>query len=112
MPIAGEDIAGRAGIGHLALAAALQRTGRDFAVLWHGDCDGERMWFTAGLWGWLAGGALLIGAALGWFFRLPLRLTAIIMAFGSGVLLSALSFDLLEEAHRHGGLPATAAGFL
>jgi len=55
---------------------------------------------------------LLIGAALGWFFRLPLRLTAIIMAFGSGVLLSALSFDLLEEAHRHGGLPATAAGFL
>jgi hypothetical protein len=56
-------------------------TGLDFAVLWRGDCDGERMWLTAGLWGWLAGGALLIGAALGWFFRLPLRLTAIIMAF-------------------------------
>lgn len=70
------------------------------------------MWLTAGLWGWLAGGALLIGAALGWFVRLPARLTAAIMAFGSGVLLSALSFDLLEEAHRHGGLTATAVGFL
>lgn len=70
------------------------------------------MWLTAGLWGWLAGGALLIGAALGWFVRLPMRLTAAIMAFGSGVLLSALSFDLLEEAHQHGGLAATAGGFL
>lgn len=70
------------------------------------------MWLTAGLWGWLAGGALLIGAALGWFVKLPLRLTAGIMAFGSGVLLSALSFDLLDDAQQHGGLAATGAGFL
>jgi ZIP family zinc transporter len=70
------------------------------------------MWFTAGLWGWLAGGALLIGAGLGWFVKLPLRLTAGIMAFGSGVLLSALSFDLLDGAQKHGGLAATGAGFL
>src|SRR4051812_6124896 len=70
------------------------------------------MWLTAGLWGWLAGGALLIGAALGWFMRLPLRLMAGIMAFGSGVLLSALSFDLLDEAQTRGGLAATGAGFL
>jgi ZIP family zinc transporter len=70
------------------------------------------MWLTAGLWGWLAGGALLIGAVLGWFVKLPLRLTAAIMAFGSGVLLSALSFDLLDDAQKHGGLPATGAGFL
>jgi ZIP family zinc transporter len=70
------------------------------------------MWLMAGVWGWLAGGALLIGAALGWFMRLPLRLMAGIMAFGSGVLLSALSFDLLEDAQHRGGLVATAAGFL
>jgi ZIP family zinc transporter len=67
---------------------------------------------VAGLWGWLAGAALLIGAALGWFVRLPLRLTASVMAFGAGVLLSALSFDLMDEAQRRGGLLATAAGFL
>jgi ZIP family zinc transporter len=70
------------------------------------------MWLTAGLWGWLAGGALLIGAALGWFVTLPVRLTASVMAFGSGVLLSALSFDLMDEAQRHGGLLATGCGFL
>ena len=69
-------------------------------------------WLAAGLWGWLAGAALLIGAAAGWFVRLPIRLIAGIMAFGSGVLLSALSFDLMDEANRRGGLLATGAGFL
>jgi len=35
-----------------------------------------------------------------------------VMAFGSGVLISALSFELMDEAFRSGGFPATAAGFL
>ena len=34
------------------------------------------------------------------------------MAFGSGVLISAVAFDLMEEAADTGGLPATALGFL
>ncbi len=34
------------------------------------------------------------------------------MAFGSGVLISALSFDLMAEAYKQGGFAATAAGFL
>src|SRR6478609_2914156 len=70
------------------------------------------MWLSAGLWGWLAGGALLIGAVVGWFVRLPARATASVMAFGSGVLLSALSFDLMDEAQRRGGLWATGTGFV
>jgi ZIP family zinc transporter len=69
-------------------------------------------WLDAGLWGWLAGGALVLGALAGWFVRLPLRLTAAVMAFGSGVLLSALSFDLMDEAQRRGGLVSTGGGFL
>src|SRR4051812_23437245 len=69
-------------------------------------------WIIPGLWGWLAGGALLVGAAAGWFLRLPIRASASVMAFGSGVLLSALSFDLLDVAQRRGGLLATAAGFV
>jgi ZIP family zinc transporter len=69
-------------------------------------------WLHAGLWGWLAGGALVLGALAGWFARLPLRLTAAVMAFGSGVLLSALSFNLMDEAERHGGLLSTGGGFL
>ena len=70
------------------------------------------MWWMAGVWGWLAGVALLLGAVVGWWVKLPVRLTASVMAFGSGVLLSALSFDLMDEARRHGGLVATGGGFL
>jgi ZIP family zinc transporter len=69
-------------------------------------------WLVAGAWGWLSGSALLIGAALGWFLRLPVRMTAAVMSFGSGVLISALSFDLMDEAQRNGGLLATAVGFV
>lgn len=63
-------------------------------------------------WGLLAGSALLLGAALGWFANPRPRLTAAVMAFGSGVLISAIAFDLMDEANRVGGLLPTAAGFL
>src|SRR3954468_355287 len=68
-------------------------------------------WLQAGLWGLLAGGALVIGAAAGDLARVPQRLIAAIMAFGSGVLISALSFELMEEAYQRGGFTATAVGF-
>jgi ZIP family zinc transporter len=66
----------------------------------------------AGLWGLLSGSALVLGAALGAFVALPQRVIAAVMAFGDGVPISALSFDLMDEAHRTGGLLFTAAGFL
>ncbi|GAB3510138.1 ZIP family zinc transporter [Spirosoma knui] len=69
-------------------------------------------WLQAGLWGLLSGGALLIGAAMGYFVNVPQRLIASVMAFGSGVLFSALSFDLMDEAYRTGGFDATAVGFI
>ncbi|NYH44388.1 ZIP family zinc transporter [Micromonospora jinlongensis] len=67
-------------------------------------------WLQAGGWGLLAGSALLVGAAVGWFARVPQRVTASIMAFGAGVLLSAVSFELIAEAHDQGGLLPTALG--
>jgi ZIP family zinc transporter len=70
------------------------------------------IWLLAGLWGLLAGSALLLGAALGYFARVPQRLIAAIMAFGSGVLISALSFDLMDEAYKRGGFDSTAIGFV
>ncbi|MCA1567924.1 MAG: ZIP family zinc transporter [Acidobacteria bacterium] len=70
------------------------------------------IWLQAGLWGLLAGSALLVGAAAGYFARVPQRLIAAIMAFGSGVLISALSFDLMDEAYQRGGFDSTAIGFL
>ena len=56
------------------------------------------VWFWAALWGLVAGSALLLGAAAGYFARVPQRLIAAVMAFGGGVLISALSFDLMDEA--------------
>lgn len=69
-------------------------------------------WLAAGFWGALAGAALLIGAAAAWFVHVPQRIIAAIMAFGSGVLISALSFDLMDEAYKRGGFDSTATGFL
>src|SRR5918912_3157412 len=69
-------------------------------------------WLLAGFWGLVAGSALLVGAAVGYFARVPQRLIAAIMAFGGGVLTSALSFDLMDEAYRRGGFDSTAVGFL
>ncbi|SNC68080.1 zinc transporter, ZIP family [Hymenobacter gelipurpurascens] len=69
-------------------------------------------WAIAGFWGLISGSALLIGAALGYFTRVPQRLIAAIMAFGSGVLISTLSLDLMEEAYEKGGFDATAIGFV
>ena len=66
----------------------------------------------AGWWGFVAGAALLLGALLGFYAPVPRRLTAAIMAFGAGVLISALSFDLMEEAYQAGGFDSTALGFL
>ena len=71
---------------------------------------------TAGLaaaaWGLLAGGALVLGAAIAWFVRVPQRVIAGVMAFGSGVLISALAFELMDEAWHRGGLDSTGAGFI
>ena len=70
------------------------------------------LWLWAGFWGLLAGSALLVGAAAGYFARIPRRLIAGITAFGSGVLISALSFELMDEAFKRGGFASTALGFL
>lgn len=70
------------------------------------------MWVQAGFWGLLAGAALIVGAALGYLVKVPPRWIAGVTAFGSGVLISALAFELMEDAFRRGGFAATAIGFL
>jgi ZIP family zinc transporter len=66
----------------------------------------------AGMWGFVAGLALVIGALIAWFVRVPPRVVASVMAFGAGVLISALAFDLVDEAETQGGLGATVGGFV
>lgn len=70
------------------------------------------IWLQAGFWGLVGGSALLLGAVLGYFVKIPQRAIAAIMAFGAGVLISALSFELMDEAYKRGGFDSTAIGFL
>src|SRR5947209_3758836 len=60
----------------------------------------------------VAGSALIVGALAGYYLNLPKRVTAAIMAFGSGVLISALAFDLMDDAYHRGGFDSTAIGFV
>ncbi|MDP9443784.1 MAG: ZIP family zinc transporter, partial [Actinomycetota bacterium] len=69
-------------------------------------------WLEAALWGLVGGGALVIGAAIAWVVQVPSRVVATVMAFGAGVLISTLAFELMDEAEASGGLTATALGFL
>ncbi|KAA0921536.1 MULTISPECIES: ZIP family metal transporter [Streptomyces] len=66
----------------------------------------------AGLWGLVAGSALLLGAVAGFALRVPQKVIATVMAFGAGVLLSAVSFELVGEAYDQAGLAPAAIGTL
>ncbi len=50
-------------------------------------------------WGFVGGAALLIGAAIAYLWDMPERVLGAIMAFGSGVLISAVAFELVDEAN-------------
>lgn len=65
---------------------------------------------AAGLWGLLGGVALVLGAVVGLWVRVPTRAIGLIMAFGAGVLVSALAFDLTEEAYKMSGSVAVVIG--
>lgn len=64
----------------------------------------------AAFWGFVGGFALLVGAAAGLWIGASQRVIGLIMAFGAGVLISALAFELTEEAFRRGGTDAVGVG--
>ncbi|HEY0897232.1 MAG TPA: hypothetical protein VGE15_11820, partial [Sphingobacteriaceae bacterium] len=66
----------------------------------------------AGCWGLVSGSALVLGSLAGYYLRISQRVIAMIMGFGAGVLISSLSFELMDEAFRRGGFRATSAGFI
>jgi len=77
--------------------------------------DGRSMlpvWLQAYLWGLIVASGLLLGAVIAYFSSLRHRVIAAIMGFGSGVLISAVAFELMEEAYHRGGLDSTITGFL
>jgi ZIP family zinc transporter len=64
----------------------------------------------AAFWGAVGGASLVIGAVAGLVASPSQRLIGLVMAFGSGVLISALAFELTEEAFSRGGADAVALG--
>ncbi|WP_353827307.1 ZIP family metal transporter [Agromyces sp. SYSU T0242] len=68
---------------------------------------GTALWF-----GIVASSALVVGAALGARVELPKRLLAILLSFAAGALITALAFELFEDAYERGGLGRAALGLL
>lgn len=69
------------------------------------------MW-SAAFWGGIAGSAVFLGAITGILFQIKKKWIGIIMAFGTGVLIGAATFELLRDSLEDGGLVATSLGFL
>lgn len=70
------------------------------------------LWLKAAFWGLVSGSALVLGALVAYYRHVPGKVIALIMAFGSGVLISALAFELMDEAYKRGGFDAAAVGFI
>ena len=66
----------------------------------------------AAFWGLISGLPLVIGAVLATYSSLSNKTIAILMAFGSGVLIAIISFSLMREAYLVGGIIPASIGFL
>lgn len=63
-------------------------------------------------WGVLIGGSLVAGALGAAALRLPERIAASITAFGGGILLAAIAFELIPESDLEAGTALTVIGMI
>jgi zinc transporter, ZIP family len=61
-------------------------------------------------WGVVAASSLVLGALLGLARQWPDRLVGLVLAFGAGALISAVSFELFEDGIAVGGPAAVGLG--
>lgn len=64
------------------------------------------------LLGAIGSSALIIGGVAGAYWRAPMRITGVLLAFASGTLISALAFELFPEAVEIGGLVPAGVGLV
>jgi ZIP family zinc transporter len=64
----------------------------------------------AGAWGVIGASSLLVGAIIGVRARLSDVAIGMVLAFGAGTLVSAVAFELTDEAYRLGGADVVAGG--
>ncbi|NMO95558.1 ZIP family metal transporter [Paenibacillus lemnae] len=69
------------------------------------------MW-AALMWGGVSASAVIVGALVSLYMNIPKRVIGWIMAFGTGTLIGAAVFELLQDALKGGGTIATAIGFI
>ena len=67
------------------------------------------MWESA-LWGLIGGSTLVIGALIGIKAHWSGRIIGLIMAFGAGVLIASVAYELVDDAAHVGTFGATAGG--
>ncbi|MEZ0340474.1 ZIP family metal transporter [Mycobacterium sp. pV006] len=67
---------------------------------------------TAVLFGAAASSSLVIGSLIGARWSPPRRVTGVLLAFASGALISALAFELFEDAFHMGGALHSGLGLL
>src|SRR5918996_2130865 len=64
------------------------------------------------VFGVIGSSALVIGGALGAYWRTPHQISGVLLAFASGTLISALAFELFPEAVHLGGLWPAGLGLI
>lgn len=64
------------------------------------------------LWGASASSTLLLGAAAAYVFRPGVRLVALVLAIGAGLLMGSVSFSLVGDALEEGDLSTVAAALM
>jgi zinc transporter, ZIP family len=67
---------------------------------------------AAAFWSFVGAASLLLGALIALRWDIPERAIGLIMGFGAGTLISAVSFELTVDAYREGGKLATVLGLV
>lgn len=68
--------------------------------------------FEAVLWGGVAGSAVFLGAVSGMVFLFKRWILSAVMAFGTGALLGAATFELLGQSTVEGNIKIAAVSFI
>ncbi len=66
----------------------------------------------AALWGGIAGSAVLLGAMAGIYLKVKKYIIGYVMAYGTGVLIGAATFELLILSLKDGGMELTVLSFV
>src|ERR671910_2951704 len=64
------------------------------------------------IFGVIASSALVLGALVGARVQLPKAVLAAMLAFAAGALITALAFELFQDAYEHGGIIRAAIGLI